>query len=145
VQLGIAALFHDLGLSKVAPAILYKSGPLTPEESCEVQKHPEIAVALLQGCSEISPESLRLIWEHHENVDGSGYPQGLGITEQHEHTPLLRLVDSYDALICQRPYRPQSESVPGAENPPAAMGTPWPHIPSPLAKKVHHLPGPVSI
>jgi hypothetical protein len=104
--LAIAALFHDIGLVKIPSDILYKMSPLTPEECREVQNHPEIAVDMLQECSEISPESLRLIWEHHENADGSGYPQGLGISEQHEFTPLLRLIDAYDALVCQRPYRP---------------------------------------
>jgi HD-GYP domain-containing protein (c-di-GMP phosphodiesterase class II) len=100
-----AALFHDIGLVKIPAAILYKPTPLTPEECQEVQKHPEIAVDLLQQCSEVSPESLRLIWEHHENADGSGYPQGLGLSEQHAWTPLLRLIDAYDALVCQRHYR----------------------------------------
>jgi hypothetical protein len=104
--LGIAALFHDIGLLKIPSTILYKPSPLTPEECRQVEKHPEIAVDMLQECAEVSPESLRLIWEHHENADGSGYPQGLGIIEQHECTPLLRLIDAYDALICQRPYRP---------------------------------------
>ena len=104
--LGTAALFHDIGLVKIPATILYKPSPLTPEERQEIQKHPDIAVDMLQESSEISPESMRLIWEHHENADGSGYPQGLGLSEQHELTPLLRLIDAYDALICQRPYRP---------------------------------------
>ncbi len=103
---GIAALFHDIGLTKISPDILYKPDPLTEAERQEIQSHPELAVNMLQESPEVLPESLRLVQEHHENLDGSGYPQGLHQDEQHKYTPILRLVDAYDALTSPRPHRP---------------------------------------
>jgi HD-GYP domain-containing protein (c-di-GMP phosphodiesterase class II) len=103
---GIAALFHDIGLTKISPDILYKPGPLTATEQQEIQRHPQLGVNMLQESPEVLPESLRLVQEHHENLDGSGYPQGLTQAEQNKYTPLLRLVDAYDALTSHRPHRP---------------------------------------
>jgi HD-GYP domain-containing protein (c-di-GMP phosphodiesterase class II) len=103
---GIAALFHDIGLTKISPDILYKPGPLTAAERQEIQSHPELAVNMLRESPEILPESLRLVHEHHENADGSGYPQGLSQGEQHKYTAVLRMVDAYDALTSPRPHRP---------------------------------------
>ena len=99
-------LFHDIGLTKIDPDILYKSGPLTEAERLEIQRHPELAVDMLQESPEILPGALRLVLEHHENADGSGYPRGVSQGDQHTYTPLLRLVDAYDALTSPRPYRP---------------------------------------
>jgi HD-GYP domain-containing protein (c-di-GMP phosphodiesterase class II) len=103
---GIAALFHDIGLTKISSDILYKPEPLTAAERQEIQSHPELAVNMLRESPEILPESLRLVQEHHENLDGSGYPHGLTQADQHKYTPLLRLVDAYDALTSPRPHRP---------------------------------------
>jgi HD-GYP domain-containing protein (c-di-GMP phosphodiesterase class II) len=103
---GIAALFHDIGLIKISPDILYKPSPLTAAEQQDIQLHPELAVNMLKESPEILPESLRLVLEHHENADGSGYPRGLTLSQQYKYTPLLRLVDAYEALTCRRPHRP---------------------------------------
>jgi HD-GYP domain-containing protein (c-di-GMP phosphodiesterase class II) len=59
-----------------------------------------------QESPQVLPESLHLVHEHHENLDGSGYPRGLSQGEQHAYTPLLRLVDAYDTLTSPRPHRP---------------------------------------
>ncbi len=86
------------------------TSPLAADEQQEIQNHPELAVNMLKASPEILPETLRLILEHHENADGSGYPQGLTLGEQYEYTAVLRLVDAYEALTSQRPYR--SEHTP---------------------------------
>ena len=76
-HLGQAALFHDLGLAKIDRAILEKSGPLSPEEWRLIKKHPEKGNELLKQSLIFPKEASRIILEHHEADNGSGYPRGL--------------------------------------------------------------------
>jgi HD-GYP domain-containing protein (c-di-GMP phosphodiesterase class II) len=110
-SMGIAALFHDVGLVKIPPEILYKPGTLNQKERLLVQQHPQLGYDMLETYPVLPLESLRLILEHHENSDGSGYPQGLELWRQHPYTQILRLVDAYDALTSQRSYRSAYNSL----------------------------------
>lgn len=107
LQLGWAGLFHDVGLTEISETLINKREPLTPEEWEMLKKHPCIGYRLLKGNAEVPVASLRLILEHHENADGSGYPQGLALTRQHPLTRVLALVEAYDGLTIYRPYRPE--------------------------------------
>jgi len=60
---------------------------------------------ILKRCSALPAEGIQLVLEHHENADGSGYPEGLALPRQHPWTRILRLVDAYDALTTHRPHR----------------------------------------
>lgn len=109
-DLGVAALFHDIGMTRIPQGIVCKKGPLTLEEKAEIRTHPEKGYQILRKKTEASPasmpkEALRLTLEHHENADGSGYPRGLPLSRQHPWTPIIRLLDSYDSLTVNRPYR----------------------------------------
>lgn len=104
--LGSAALLHDLGMTRISQEILYKSEALTPEEWEETKRHPIIGMQMLKSYSALPEEETRLVLEHHENADGSGYPQGLPLHRQHPWTRVLHLVDAYDALTTYRLYRP---------------------------------------
>jgi HD-GYP domain-containing protein (c-di-GMP phosphodiesterase class II) len=104
--LGSAALFIDLGMTRIPENIFYKSGDLTPEEWEETKQHPLIGMQMLKRSSTLPTEGIQLVREHHENADGSGYPEGLLLHQQHPWTRILRLVDSYDALTTHRAYRP---------------------------------------
>jgi putative two-component system response regulator len=96
--------FHDLGKIALPDAILLKPGPLTREEFLKVQEHPVVGDRL---CGDL--RSLRLVRPivrmHHERLDGSGYPDGL----KGDAIPLLAqiigIVDAYDAMTTDRPYR----------------------------------------
>jgi len=100
--MGSAALFHDLGMIHVSDEILYKTDDLTPEEWEEKKRHPITGMQMLKSHSTVPDEGVRLVLEHHENANGSGYPQGLPLHRQHPWTRILRLVDAYDSLTTYR-------------------------------------------
>jgi putative nucleotidyltransferase with HDIG domain len=99
-----AALFHDVGKLAIPDHLLAKAGPLTPAEYAHVKRHAAIGADLLAGLSFPVPLTL-LVRHHHENWDGTGYPDRLG----HDHIPAgaraLAIADCYDALTSDRPYR----------------------------------------
>lgn len=98
------ALLHDIGKMGVPDAILLKAGKLTYEERTLMQQHPKYAYDMLSRISYLEP-ALDIPYCHHEKWDGTGYPRGL----QGENIPLsarlFALVDVYDALTSDRPYR----------------------------------------
>ncbi|MDI6853445.1 MAG: HD domain-containing protein [Deltaproteobacteria bacterium] len=105
--LGIAGLFHDLGLIGISDQIISKKEKLTDEEWETLKKHPCLGYQCLKGKAEIPLSSLRLILEHHENAEGTGYPQGLELKRQHPLTRIIALLEAYDGLTIFRPYRPR--------------------------------------
>ncbi|WP_188972578.1 PAS domain S-box protein [Deinococcus aerolatus] len=98
------ALLHDMGKMGIPDAVLLKPGKLTDEEWVLMKKHPEYAVNLLSPIEFLRP-ALEIPQHHHEKWDGSGYPAGLA----GEAIPLVArafaVVDVYDALTSDRPYR----------------------------------------
>lgn len=105
VDLERGGYLHDIGKVVVPDAILNKPGPLTSQEWARVREHP---VAGERICSEL--RSLRtvlpIIRHHHERLDGSGYPDGLAGDAVPMTARVLQVVDVYDALTTQRPYKP---------------------------------------
>lgn len=98
------ALLHDIGNIGVPEAILFKPGPLTDEEWMHVRKHPGYAFELLSGISYLR-SALDIPYCHHERWDGGGYPRGL-VGEQIPYIArLFSIVDVWDALMSDRPYR----------------------------------------
>ena len=95
---------HDIGKLGVPENILNKPEPLSPEERRIIERHPEIGyrIALTSGeLSAIAP----LILQHHERWDGKGYPQGLRGEEIAYLSRIMAIIDAYDAMLSQRPYR----------------------------------------
>lgn len=108
--LGLAGLFHDVGLTQISEEVLEKREALTPEEWEGFQKHPCLGYRLLKGNPELPMASLRLILEHHELADGTGYPQGLPLKRQHPLTRLISILEFYDGLTIRRPCYPCQSS-----------------------------------
>jgi HD-GYP domain-containing protein (c-di-GMP phosphodiesterase class II) len=106
LQMGMAGLFHDVGLTHLREEIVHKTEPLSQEERDILNRHPGLGYRLLKNNPEISVDSLRLILEHHESADGCGYPNGLPLQRQHPHTRVLFILEIYDGLTTFRPYRP---------------------------------------
>lgn len=108
VQLDLAARLHDVGNLAVDFKILLKSGSLDTEERCAVQQHAVVPEQLLSGVPGMEA-AVQILRSHHENFDGSGYPDGLVGAAIPRPSQILRLADTYEALCSERPYR---EAVP---------------------------------
>jgi len=97
-------LFHDLGKIAVRDHVLLKPGKLTAEEYRDMQRHPVVGRELLQHMKSLD-RALPVVYQHHERLDGSGYPQGLSGDAIPVLTRIATIVDVYDALTTDRPYR----------------------------------------
>ena len=98
------ALLHDIGKIGIADKILLKPGPLTAEEFEIIKRHPRIAYDLLSPIPYLK-KSLEIPYSHHEKWDGSGYPQGLKENEIPISARIFAIIDVWDALLSDRPYR----------------------------------------
>lgn len=96
----LAALFHDIGKILIPENIIGKPGKLTPEEFEIIKKHSNYAENILIG--NIDSEVIEIIKQHHERVDGSGYPRGTRLSDIGGQ--ILGIVDSYDAMTSPRVY-----------------------------------------
>jgi len=103
--LAVGGLLHDIGKLSVPDQVLKKPGPLDKDEYAIIQRHPEHGRRLLGELGGFANGVLRLVHDHHERLDGSGYPQGLNANELDLDTRILAVCDVYDALISTRVYR----------------------------------------
>jgi putative two-component system response regulator len=99
-----AGYLHDIGKVAIPDKILFKAGPLTPEEWKIMQSHAERGVRICGSMRSLEPV-LPIIRHHHEKWDGSGYPHGLKGQEIPLLARVLQLADIYDALTTNRPYK----------------------------------------
>lgn len=101
-QVGLAGLFHDLGESEIPPRILRQQEPLTKAEAALLQMHCDHGVALGKKMN-LTPDVLQAIAQHHEMVDGSGYPLGVKAAQMSLLSRIVSLVNAYDEL-CNPPH-----------------------------------------
>jgi putative nucleotidyltransferase with HDIG domain len=145
-QLGVAgdellavergALLHDIGKIGVSDTILLKPGKLTDEEWVEMRKHAEHGYRILEGIDFLG-DARRLVFEHHERWDGKGYPRALPGPEIFLGARIFAVVDTYDAMTTDRPYRKalthpvateEIETMRGSQFDPAVVDA-WREIP----------------
>jgi HD-GYP domain-containing protein (c-di-GMP phosphodiesterase class II) len=101
--LGYAAVFHDLGKINVPDEILNKPGKLTKEEFDLIKKHPADGADIIKET--FLKDSALAIRQHHERLDGSGYPDNLKAEDICLEARIIAVVDTYDAMTSDRPYR----------------------------------------
>lgn len=105
LDLGMAALFHDIGKVFVSKDVLNKTGPLTASEFDEIKTHSLRGYQHLKDVLSISPKSYVGVLQHHEKFDGQGYPHGISGTDISLFGRIIAVTDVYDALTSDRPYR----------------------------------------
>lgn len=99
------AILHDIGKIKLEESVLLKNTELTADEYSHVKEHSALGYALIQSYSTLSEEGKLVILQHHERLDGSGYPEGLKGDEIHPYAQIAAIADMFDALTTERCYR----------------------------------------
>lgn len=103
--LGIGALLHDIGKSLIPEAILHKPSKLSEDEFNLMATHPANSIMILSNYAWATQDIKNIVFQHHEKYDGSGYPVKLSGNAIAEMAKIVAVVDVYDALISQRPYK----------------------------------------
>ncbi|MAG76306.1 MAG: phosphohydrolase [Colwelliaceae bacterium] len=104
-QLTLGAFLHDLGKVFIPSEILDKPGSLTPKEQSIVKTHVALGAKILEDTPHISHITMTCIKEHHERLDGSGYPKGLDDEDIGKYGRMMAIVDSYDAMTSDKCYK----------------------------------------
>lgn len=103
-SIGTAGYLHDIGKTKIPKQILSKPGPLTEEEFEAIKKHTVYGFSMIAD-SIGNPEWALSALQHHERLDGSGYPHGIRSSEIHPTSKIVAIADIYSAMISSTPYR----------------------------------------
>lgn len=104
-DIGIAALLHDIGKTRIPDCILNKPGKLTDAEFEVMKLHPQYSYEILKNTSSYNNAICSATLQHHEKMDGSGYPFGLKRKEIFGYAKLISVADIYDALVTDRAYK----------------------------------------
>lgn len=104
-EIGISGLLHDVGKSKIPNEILNKAGRLDEDEFAFMKQHSLFGYQILKEKDTISQEIALGVLQHHEKISGLGYPIGLSGDKICPYAKILSVVDVYDALVTERPYK----------------------------------------
>ncbi len=104
ISIRYGAILHDVGKIRISEQLLNKPGALTPEEFARVKLHPEYSAQMISHMR-FAARVMPIVLGHHEKWDGSGYPQGLRGEQIPIGARIVSIVDAYDAMTTDRPYR----------------------------------------
>lgn len=108
-------LLHDIGKRHIPQSILSKTEPLQSSDWAIIRQHPQKGYEDLLHRQEIDHGQLMMTYQHHEHIDGNGYPVGVASDEIHPWAKLLAVVDVFDALTGERPYRSPATALQAVE------------------------------
>jgi len=103
-DLEFASMLHDVGKIGISQAIICKPERLTEDEFAEIRKHPAIGAEIISGIPFLDACQM-ILRQHHERIDGKGYPDGICGDQIHYSAKILAIADAYDAMTSIRPYR----------------------------------------
>lgn len=101
----MAALLHDIGKLNVPPEVLSKPGPLTADERDLVRHHPNMSAELVSSVVNLADDLVTAVRHHHERFDGVGYPDNLAREDVPIAARIVGVVEAYQAMVTDRPYR----------------------------------------
>jgi len=104
-ELAVAAILHDIGKTKISNELINKKTPLSDVEFLEIKKHPTYGEEILRTSNTLSDSIVKSVLEHHERIDGKGYPQGITGEFIHEFAKIISICDVYTAVSANRSYR----------------------------------------
>jgi HD-GYP domain-containing protein (c-di-GMP phosphodiesterase class II) len=108
IELGIGALLHDIGMLKLPEALYLNPRQLGPREWQMIKAHPVLSYRILKGFS-LSDAIALTAYEHHERLDGTGYPRALAGEKIALYSRILAVADSYESMTTKRPFRVNRE------------------------------------
>ena len=104
-EIGVTGLLHDVGKTKVPLEILNKPSRLNKAEFTVMKQHSVYGYHIIKDRPEVSPQIALGVLQHHEKINGSGYPMGVGEDKICPYAKILAVADIYDALVTERPYK----------------------------------------
>ncbi|MEQ8175810.1 MAG: HD-GYP domain-containing protein [Syntrophomonadaceae bacterium] len=105
-DLGLGALLHDIGMIVIDPKIISSTAALTELERKQITLHPKMGFNILHNQNHVSSLVAHIAFQHHERIDGSGYPRQLTGEQMLDYARIVAVVDTFDAMVSDRPYRP---------------------------------------
>jgi HD-GYP domain-containing protein (c-di-GMP phosphodiesterase class II) len=104
-QLALGAFLHDIGKVLIPPEILHKPGKFTPQEYEVMKSHVYLGMEVLEDSPGLSKLIIEIVAQHHERLDGKGYPNQLNEQQVTQYGRMIAIVDSYDAMTAERVYK----------------------------------------
>lgn len=112
-ELALGAFLHDIGMIKIPDEVLNRIGGLTDEEVRMIQAHPKTGYELVSQIGDIPKTPGLVAYQHHERLNGKGYPKGLLGADIHEFSKIVAVLDSFDSMTTEKLYR-KAKPVPEA-------------------------------
>lgn len=105
MQIALAGILHDIGMGRISEGIVNKKGPMTKAERVEIKKHTLYSYQLLKDTKGLNEGAMMSILQHHEKIDGSGYPLQIKGEKIHLYSKIVAIADIFHAMISKRSYR----------------------------------------
>ncbi|OFZ19886.1 MAG: hypothetical protein A2X94_14605 [Bdellovibrionales bacterium GWB1_55_8] len=103
---GLGGFLHDIGYTQIPRELVYNPNDLTPDQWKMMRSHPKLGLNMLENTKNIPDEVRYIVYQHHEEPSGQGYPNGLRGPVIYYPAKIVSLADSFSALISKRPFRP---------------------------------------